>query len=238
MPIFTDLDQLFEAAAIAFYHAARQAVQERGRFTIALAGGSTPRRLYQKLALMESIPWEQIHIFFGDERFVEPTDPQSNERMARETLIDRIHPAGAHGIVREHSPEACAHYYEHVLRQTLDADTHLDLVLLGLGPDAHTLSLFPGQPAVHETEKWVVATEGGVGVAERITMTPVLVNRAREVWFLATGADKIDALRKVVEGPEDWDSAPAQAVARHASEVKWFVDHALADGLSDPARLG
>jgi 6-phosphogluconolactonase len=225
MPTFPDPDALAHAAASAFCNAAREAVEKRGRFLVALSGGSTPQRLYARLATMSDIPWEQTHLFFGDERFVPPTHEQSNERMAREVLIRHIQPAGAHGVVRADSAEACADYYEELVRELLGPDLALDLALLGLGTDGHTASLFPHQPAVHEDERLVVATGGGVGIAERITMTVPLLRRSRKIWFLVAGEDKGPALRRTLESDEDWNGTPAQAVARHAN-VTWYLDRA------------
>jgi 6-phosphogluconolactonase len=238
MPVFPDLDTLSTAAAEEFRTTALQAVAERGRFTVALAGGSTPKRLYQRLAEMDGLPWDKTILFYGDERLVPPTHELSNERMAKESLIDHVKPSADYGMVRAETREECAEAYEAQMKEVLGEETSLDLVLVGLGPDGHTLSLFPGQPAVYEKERWVISTLGGVGIAERITLTAPFVNRARNVWFMAAGADKIDALRRVFEGPENWDETPSQAVARHAEHCTWFVDQALTAGLSEPSVLG
>ncbi|MGV3617143.1 MAG: 6-phosphogluconolactonase [Fimbriimonas sp.] len=233
MPVFPDLDALSEAAAARFAEEARAAVEARGRFIAALSGGSSPKRLYARLAqppYRDEIPWAQTHLLFGDERFVSPSDGESNERMAREALIDHVHLAGAHGMVRGDSPEKCADYYDALVRDLLGPDLAIDLTLLGMGPDGHTASLFPGQPSVHERERLVVAAKANMGVPDRITMTAPLLNRSRLVLFLIGGADKAAPLRRVLEGPEDWDETPTQAVARHAPRVEWFLDEAAADG--------
>jgi 6-phosphogluconolactonase len=144
--------------------------------------------------------------------------------MAREALVGHVPLAGAHGMVRADSPEACAKYYEALVRDLLGPDLAIDLTLLGMGPDGHTASLFPGEPAVFEREHLVVAAKAGMGVRDRITMTPPLLNRSRLVLFLVAGADKAEPRRRVMEGPEDWSVTPTQAIARHAPNVEWFLD--------------
>lgn len=231
MPVFPDLDALSEAAAARFAAKAHDAVEKRGRFVAALSGGSSPKNLYARLAqppYLEGLPWEQIHLVFGDERFVSPNDPESNERMAREALTEKVPLAGAYGMVRAETPEASAEAYESLIRDLLGKDLAIDLTLLGMGPDGHTASLFPGQPSVHETERLVIAAKANMGVPDRITMTAPLLNRSRLVLFLIGGADKAEPLKRVMEGEENWDETPTQAVARHAPNVEYFLDEAAA----------
>jgi 6-phosphogluconolactonase len=231
MKLFQDLDSLSKAAADLFVELGQSAILERGVFHVALSGGSTPKRMFELLstaAYTDSVDWSKTQVYWGDERYVPPTDPQSNEHMARTALLDKILiPAeNVHGMYSEGGVEAAAASYEEIVKQGLGPELKLDLTLLGLGPDGHTASLFPGEPPVHETERLVVAGIGHAGVSERITMTPPLLNRSRTVLFLVAGADKSGPMKRVLEGPEDWEETPSQAVARHAPNVVWLLDQA------------
>jgi 6-phosphogluconolactonase len=218
------------AAASEVAAAAREAVRERGRFSLALAGGDTPRRLYRQLAADASVDWSRAELFFGDERAVGPEHPDSNYRMARETLLDpaRIGEARVHRIEGERSDlDAAARHYQAELARVLGAAPEgapppLDLVLLGLGADGHTASLFPHSPALKEDSRWVVANAapGGSG---RITFTFPLLLRARAVLVLVSGEGKARALADVLEGGWDPERLPAQRVARERS-THWLVD--------------
>jgi 6-phosphogluconolactonase len=234
MPVFPNLDALSEAVAARFAAEAKSAIAERGRFVAALSGGSSPKKLYARLAqppYLEELDWEKIHLVFGDERFVPPTDPESNERMAREALTDHVPLAGAYGMVRAETPEASADAYEALIRDLLGEELAIDLTLLGMGPDGHTASLFPGQPSVYEKDRLVIAAKANMGVPDRITMTAPLLNGSRLVLFLIGGADKAEPLKRVVEGEENWDETPTQAIARHAPRVEYFLDEAAAGDL-------
>jgi len=229
MRVFDSLDDLSRAGAEEFVRLANDAITSRRRFNVALSGGSTPKKMFELLALPEyenAIAWKLVHLFWSDERFVPPTDPQSNEHMAREALIEHVPiPAeNVHGMYREGGFQDAAAQYELLLREELGTDLRLDLTLLGVGPDGHTASLFPGEPAVHEKERLVVAGLGHAGVSDRITMTPPLINRSRAVMFLVAGADKAAPMARILSANENWDETPAQAVARHAPNVIWLVD--------------
>jgi 6-phosphogluconolactonase len=229
MQIFSDLDSLSKAGADLFVKLSEQSIAERGVFHVALSGGSTPKRMFELLATdayREIIDWSKVHAFWGDERFVSPTDEQSNEHMARKALLDQVPiPAqNIHGMFQQGDVESAAQAYEVLIRKELGDKLALDLTMLGIGPDGHTASLFPGEPAVHETERLVVAGLGHAGVAQRITMTPPLINRSHCVLFLVAGADKVAPMKRVLEGPENWEETPSQAVARHAPNVIWLVD--------------
>jgi 6-phosphogluconolactonase len=232
--VFPDPEAVAEAAAEEFVRASKEAIAERGRFVVALSGGSTPKRMHAALAgrLRDQVDWSKVHVLFGDERFVPNTDDQSNERMARETLLSLVPiPASqVHGMYQPGSPQDAAAAYEERLRDLLGADP-IDLALLGLGPDGHTASLFPGRGSVHETARLVVAAKANAGVEDRISMTAPLLNRSRKVLFLAVGADKADAVWRAIEGPLNWDETPSQAVARNAQNVEWFLDSAAATKL-------
>jgi 6-phosphogluconolactonase len=179
------------------------------------------------------VSWARVHVFWSDERCVPPADPSSNYRMAREALLDRvaIPAANVHRIAGEAEPDRAAAAYEDELKQCL-GDGRFDLVLLGMGKDGHTASLFPGTAAIGETRKWVVAVEVTAVPPWRITLTPPPINAAAAVMFLVQGADKAATLHRVLEGPHDTRTAPAQVVAPHDGEVEWLVDAPAAADLA------
>jgi len=202
--VLSDPDAVAGAAAERFITAAETAVGERGRFVAALAGGSTPRRLYGLLAspgLRDAIAWDRTTILFGDERCVGPDDPDSNYRMARETLLDHVPVPGdqVHRMVGEDDPERAARSYEAILRELYPGESapRFDLVLLGMGGDGHTASLFPGTTALDETSRWVVANRVQALDTTRLTLTYPALNAARRVLFTVTGGDKADVFAKV-----------------------------------------
>ena len=208
-------------AAAAAVAAAREVLALRPR-SIALAGGSTPRALYERLATAE-LPWAEIDIFFGDERCVPPDHPDSNFRLAQEALLSKV-PARVH---RMHGERCDAGGYGEVLRRVLDGDPpELDLVILGLGDDRHTASLFPGDPALEERERAVVRVERPDHA--RLTLTLPVLSAAKVALFLVTGASKRDALRRLLAG----EPIPAARVA--AARVVVVADEA-ATGLEPRA---
>ena len=220
--------------------AAQQAISERGRFSLALSGGSTPRPVYELLAqtpYRDRIDWSRTHIWWGDERCVPPDDPQSNYRLAREALLDRV-PLPAENVHRmrgEIDPAAAAEEYEQELARYFAAGgeegppaTGLDLVLLGMGDNGHTASLFPGQPAVHELRRTVVAEYIDEVGMWRITLTPLTIDAARHIVFLVSGASKAQRLHEVLDGPYDPDRSPAQVIKPTGGELVWLVDRAAA----------
>jgi 6-phosphogluconolactonase len=206
------------------------AAASQGRFAISLSGGSTPRRLYQLLAeppFREAMPWDRIHWFWGDERFVPPDHPDSNYRMVREALLSRspIPAANVHQIETSGDPAAAADAYEWTLKsyygaETLDPARPLfDIELLGLGPDGHTASLFPGTKVLEERRRWV-AEVVGAKPEERITLTYPALESSRHTAFLVAGADKREPLSRVLAGDRELPSARVQSVG----ELVWFVD--------------
>jgi 6-phosphogluconolactonase len=245
-----DPDAAARAAAEAFADAAARAVAERGRFTVALAGGTTPRRLYQLLAdpaaeFRGTVPWDRVHVFFGDERHVPPDHPDSNHRMVHEALLSQIRVASVHRIHGE-EPDAggAAADYQADLARFFDErepgarPPPLDLVLLGLGADGHTASLFPGSGALLERSRWVVAPYVARLGVHRITLTLPVLDRAREVVFLVSGAEKADAVARVL-APEPGAAPPPAACVRPASgALRWIVDSAAAARLPSAAPPG
>jgi 6-phosphogluconolactonase len=206
--------------------AAAERIEAVGCGRIGLAGGSTPRRLYALLAARNRMDWARVHVYWSDERAVPPDDPASNYRMAREALLDRvpIPPAQVHRIPTELPPDAAAAAYARTLREAFPASApHFDVLLLGMGADGHTASLFPGALAIHEETRWVVATEAPVAPHARITLTPPALC-ADLTLVLATGAEKAEALRAVHRGPWHPDRVPAQLVR----DAVWLVDAAAA----------
>lgn len=239
--VFESSAELMEAAAQEVLKAALEAVSGHGRFTWALSGGSTPRGLYRLLAsdpFRDRMPWEASHFFWGDERHVPPDHPESNYRMAREAMLDAA-PVPADNIHRIHAEEpdaerAAAEYEEELCSFFHLASGHwprFDLILLGLGKDGHTASLFPGSAAVHERERLVIAVIApGVEAQKtfRITLTPPVLNHAERAVFLVSGADKAEALHAVVtegDGPREPERYPAQVVEGNRL---WMVDRPAA----------
>jgi 6-phosphogluconolactonase len=224
---------LADAAAARFVAAAGDAIASHGQFIVALAGGSTPRDTYLRLGkedLVSKVLWSRVQIVWGDERCVPPQNVESNYRMARETLLDRVPvpAANVHRIHGEDDPATAAAAYEATLR----ALPRIDLVLLGLGEDGHTASLFPGGTAVHEQTRWVMAARATAASMWRITLTPAVINAAAEVLFLVSGGAKANILRRVLEGPRRPQELPAHAIAPSKGRLRWYVDAAAAADLT------
>ncbi len=229
-----------ERVGEAFVAAGRRRVTDRGRFVVALAGGNTPRLLYEFLAreCRESLPWDRVHFFWSDERYVPPGHPDSNYRMAREALLDHIDvpPANIHRPETDlDDPDEAARRYERELQELLGDDPRLDWVLLGLGEDGHVASLFPGSPLLSETERLVaVVHDSPKPPPTRLTMTLPIINDASEVHFLVTGEAKAEAVRATLEGPRDSRHVPAQAVQPAEGTLTWWLDSDAASLLKKP----
>ena len=237
-------ETLAQRAARRFYEAAEAAIADpqRGRFLVALSGGSTPRALHRELVehYRDLIPWERVQVFWSDERCVPPDHPDSNYRMARETLLEQVllPAANIHRMPGERSDyEAAAADYEKELRQVFglppDVLLRFDLILLGMGPDGHTASLFPGTAALHETTRLIAPNWVPKLNAERMTFTYPLLNGARQVMFLAAGAEKAEALRDVLSDQCKVEDRPASGVRPSEGEVIWLVDRAAASLLDE-----
>jgi len=233
-----DLRDLSREAAARFQRLAADRIAAAGRFSVALSGGSTPRALYRLLGeppFHEAIDWPRVHLFWGDERFVPTDHPESNYRLAQEAFISTVPiPAGnVHPMPTEGSdPNAAAARYEETLRRFFappeGEPPRFDLVLLGLGADGHTASLFPGSPALDEDGRLVVAAYVPKLDAWRLTLTPPVLRSARHVIFLVSGTDKASVLREVLEGTYDPHRLPAQLVRPQGGELTWLVDEAAA----------
>ena len=235
--IYDDVEAVARAAAELFV-AEAQAARARGVFTVALSGGSTPRHFHTLLSASpyrEQVEWSQVQFYWGDERTVGPDDPESNFGMARETLLSKLPITSnqVHRIPAEGSDHAAAAAaYEDELRRNFHLSMaqypRFDLMYLGMGPDGHTLSLFPHTAALHVTDLLVVANEVPKLNTWRITLTTRVANNARVVAFLVAGADKAEALSAVLEGERNSEQYPSQLIAPTNGELRFLVDRAAA----------
>ncbi len=239
-----DAGHLFLEAAAVFAQAAEDSVAAKGSFDIALAGGSTPRPLFAVLVstpeFRNRIAWDKVRFFWGDERPVGPDHPENNYRMAHEALLAHL-PVREDRIFRIHGELAdaakAAAGYDAVLRREFRIATgfpRFDLILLGMGPDGHTASLFPGTRALRERRRLAVSNWVGKLFSHRITLTAPVLNAGARVMFLVAGPDKAPALKAVLEGPYEPDQLPAQLVRPRCGKLLWLVD-AAAGHLLDPA---
>ena len=218
-------DELVAGAAEAIAAIVRNATDARGVAHVALSGGGTPQPVYERLATI-TLPWDRVELWFGDERMVPPDHPSSNFGMARSSLIDAVG-ARAHRIRGELDAHVAAEAYEQELVDARGTPPRLDLVLLGLGGDGHTASLFPHSPALEPTGRWVVPNTTTTG-EPRVTLTVAAIAAARHVRFLVAGTGKAGVLAEVLEGSRDPGRLPAQLIAAADTDVEWFVDHAAA----------
>jgi 6-phosphogluconolactonase len=225
-------------AADEFVAACAAAITDRGRFAVALSGGKTPRAMLEALAA-RPVDWLLVHFFWSDERCVGPDDPNSNYRMAREALLSRVTPpqANVHRIKGELDPPEGARDYTEQLQSFFSGTPSFDLVYLGLGPDGHTASLFPGTTALRVTDKPCVANrvDRAVGSVWRLTLTFPAINAARRVIFLVEGSEKAAILKRVIEGAKDVERYPAQGIAPASGDLLWLAD-APADALLESTK--
>lgn len=232
-----DAESLAEFAARAFLHAVQAAMQNHGRFSVVLSGGSTPQKMYIRLSqppYIEQVDWNRVFFFWGDERCVPPDHAESNFGAARKALLDvaPIPNVNIHRIPGELAPELSAGLYEQDLRDFFGGQDppHLDLILLGLGEDGHTASLFPGSPALHEVEHWTAAVmhaDGPPPLVPRVTLTLPVLNAAHEIIFLVSGENKASILARVLSLPSPpGDIYPAQLVRPVSGRVTWLADRA------------
>jgi 6-phosphogluconolactonase len=237
--IYPDAQSLACAASDAFVGSARNAISARGRFMVALAGGSTPRAIYSILGNdpqheAGTLQWHQVHLFFGDERPVPPDHPDSNFRMANDAMLSKLPiPApNVHRIHAELGAARAADEYQEELRAVMNAGAggspRLDLILLGMGPDGHTASLFPGSPGLNERTRLVCANWIEKLDGFRITLTYPALNAASEVLFIVSGDEKSEMLRKVLRHEPTATTYPAQLVRPTNGKLVWLVDEAAA----------
>ena len=234
--VYKDVDETIAALAAWITYLIQKTLEVKDTFTIALAGGETPKKLYQTLAsylYREKINWNKLHIFWGDERFVPFTDERSNAKMAYDNLLSKVKvPAEqVHKIWTDVSPAESAKQYEKILHQYFDdKQTTFDLVLLGMGEDGHTLSLFPDAKVLPDENSWVSAVHSE-DKGERITLMPVIVNRSSAVVFLITGDKKAKVLQQVIKEPGQ-HNYPAQLIQPLNNKLHWFTDKNAAQYLN------
>lgn len=239
--IFPDTQHVALAAANRWTKLAEEAVRQRGVFSVVLSGGNTPRALYHLMTTepySEAVDWAHTQIFWGDERCVPPDHPDSNYLHAKTALLEHVPvpPENIHRILAEQPPTLAAAAYEETLLSYFSGlpdhaqrqQAQFDLVLLGLGEDAHTASLFPGTPIIQESARWVAPNYVEKLAAWRISLTPVLLNRAAHILFLVEGAGKRDALQSVLYGTYQPERYPAQIIQPQNGTLEWYVDEAAA----------
>lgn len=242
---FPDAESVARYAAVEFVRRARKAIWDRGVFHVALAGGSTPRRAYELLATRElsrDIEWNSVQIFFGDERAVAPDDPDSNFLTAHEALLGSVslHTSQVHRMKGERGDlNLAAREYEDQLSRSFavkkgEGFPSFDMVLLGMGKDGHTASLFPHTAALRERSSWVVRNDVPQLGIDRLTLTVPVINAARCVMFLVAGDDKAEPLERVLEGPENPLELPSQLIEPDPGDLLWLVDEAAAVHLAKP----
>lgn len=252
--VFPDPAGLVGEVALQIISLGNRAIAERGHFLFMLSGGSTPRLLYERLAepdVLGGMDWTKVQVYWGDERCVPPDHRDSNYRMARESLLERvpIPYENIHRIQGELDPQSGALHYEAEVRKTFQSESgpfytantakgflpEFDVILLGLGTDGHTASLFPGSSALTELEHWFVAVEHDQPpppLVARITVTPIVINAAANVFFLVTGADKAKRLFQVLESPYRPETLPAQMINPEEGRLSWYLDQAAARDLN------
>jgi 6-phosphogluconolactonase len=245
LKIYRDLEELSQNAAQILLETAQQAVKARGRFSLALSGGNTPRRLYEVLAeppYRERMPWSKTHVFWGDERCVPADDQRNNAHMARQVLLDRvpIPDEQIHPVASSLPPLKAAEEYQNTLKNYF---THkpaaFDFVLLGLGENGHTASLFPGTAVLQEKHYWTSEVYVPGLKMWRVTLTAPILNQARKIVFLVSGAGKAGVLDQVINGLHRPQQLPAQLIQPEAGELLWLVDQAAASQIQqDVSRAG
>ena len=245
--VLNDGAAIAKRAAQEFVESAISAVREKGSFNVALAGGSTPKALYGLMvtdaALRSQVPWDKMHLFFGDERHVAPDHSDSNFRMATEAMISKspLKPEQVTRIKGEYpATERAALEYEKALREYFKLKDgeypRFDLLLVGMGSEGHTLSLFPGTKALHAEGRAVVRNWVGKLYTERITLTAPAASNAARILFMVTGADKALALKAVLEGPYEPEQLPAQLLRPKNGKLLWLVDTAAGGMLATGIR--
>ena len=228
--VATDLQELSAQTATAMVHVIDAAIRDTGRCSLALSGGQTPRVLYGLLgsSFRDRIAWEHVHVFWGDERYVPPDDPESNYRMARVTLLDHVpcpeanvHPMRTHFS----SPEAAAEDYERTLRDYFGAEgPSFDVNLLGLGSDGHTASIFAGSPALKERSRWVMSARTQAVPSSRLTLTLAALTQSKNIFVLVSGSNKAEALKEALSEGTDADTCPAAGIRQSRGRVTWWAD--------------
>ncbi|GCF07063.1 6-phosphogluconolactonase [Dictyobacter arantiisoli] len=238
--IFSDVAQLSEAAAEYIVRVAQESIAARGRFMLALSGGSTPRKLYAMLAeepYRNQIDWSKVEFFWSDERCVPSDDAESNYHLAQQVMLSKLQVAESqiHRVPADEADrDAASLAYAQEMQRAFGTTgvPRFDLIQLGMGPEGHTASLFPHQASLEESDRLVMPVTVPKPPPPRLTFTPVLLNAAIHTLFLVTGAEKEEAVQAVIEGPYQPEEYPAQIVRPTAGEVTWMFDTAAAARLS------
>lgn len=237
--IFETADEVLDALAAHFVSVANESITAKGKFTVALSGGSSPKKLYELLAsttYADSVDWTKVYFFFGDERNVPQTDPESNYLMAKKALFEPLYIDADHifAVDTTLTPNEAAQKYAEEIAEFFDEDEmSFDLVLLGLGDDAHTASLFPHTPVLHDVTPSVKSLFLESKQVYRITLNAPLINEAKNIAFLVYGESKAVAVHHVLEDEENIENYPAQLIDSIVGEVQWFLDSAAAADLED-----
>jgi 6-phosphogluconolactonase len=247
--VYDGADALSRAAAEHFLEAAKAAVAARGKARLAFSGGNTPKRTFELLAnpsepFLKAMPWEQIEIYFVDERCVPPTDKDSNYRMTREALLEKVpvKPEQVFRIEGELEPELAAARYETTIRSSFRLEgaevPRFDVLALGMGDDGHTASLFPHTAAIHELGRVAVANHVPQKDTWRVTLTWPVIVEAGDVFFLIGGKDKADPLHRVLQGPYDPETLPSQLIQPKSGKLMMLLDRDAASLLPAPGANG
>ncbi len=232
--VYSSHTRMSEAAVEMFVGLALSAIEARGLFTVALSGGSTPEPVYAGLAAPEMadiLPWEHVHLFWGDERHVPPDDSDSNYRMVRESLLSMIEipEANVHRVRAEMDARMAAFDYEERLRAVFgDEWPVFDLVFLGMGTDGHTASLFPHSAGLNEEQRWFIANRAPELDAWRLTLTKNAINAARQILVLVVGESKAERIYQVLEGLHQPEDQPIQLINPEDGRMTWLLDEAAA----------
>lgn len=242
--ILADAEAVAHAAAERILHLVAEANQEKRAFHFVLSGGKTPKQLYKILSKSKR-SWDTVHFYWGDERCVGPDHSDSNYKMAYDVLLSKINLPSAHihRLQGEIAPALSARNYEKTIRSAfgLTPDNPVtpsfDLVLLGVGTDGHTASLFPETEALQEKTQWVAANFVPKLAETRLTLTPLILNQTEHIFFLVAGSDKAKILKDVLEGPYHPDLLPAQLIRKETGSVTWFIDEAASGCLSSKGSL-
>jgi 6-phosphogluconolactonase len=238
LKILNDPDKVAGVAADLFVETAREAVKNNGRFSVALSGGHSPEATYKllsELPRIESIPWDKVHLFWGDERYVPHDDPRSNIGMAREQFINNvpIPDENVHEVPYEDSAEVSAEVYGRELHSFFDSEyPEFDLIYLGLGTNGHTASLFPHTPVLKKTDPWYASVYLEDQQMYRTTLTIPAINHAKNIAFIVFGEDKSDIVKGIIEGPRQPEEWPAQYIKAENGEVHWLLDSAASARLA------
>lgn len=227
---FKDISELSQYAAHSFIGIANKSIKERRRFLVALSGGGTPMKLYERLA-NENLEWSRVHFFWGDERCVPVDDVGNSYGQTKKILFDKIGATNIHRIQSDLKPDSAAKDYANTLKVFSEPPLdfpHFDLVLLGMGDDGHTASLFPGSPIHVNSTTLAVTANYQDRPANRVTLTPLVFNQAREIWFLVAGKSKAETLRNVLDGAYKPQLYPVQRIKPVDGNLVWMIDEEAA----------